>query len=431
MIEGLKVIDLTVHEDARGWFKENWRASWDVITPVQQNMSFNAQKATTRGLHAEPWDKLVTVAAGRVFGGWMDLREGSPTFGDTYTHEIGPDTAVFVPRGVANGFQALVDDTVYSYLVADYWSADAQYVNVSYKNIDWPLEPINVSKKDQAHPMTAEPMKAKKILVTGANGQLGRALRAVFPDAELCPREEFDITNPPERHWRNYSAIINAAAFNAVDQAEDDRATAWQVNAQGPANLARIAAANDLTFVHVSTDYVFDGTKDEYTEDDPVAPLNFYGATKAAGDTAASTAPKHYIVRTQWVYGDGSNFVDTMANLQRQGVQPQVVHDQVGRVTSAADLAKAIRHLLAVKPAYGIYNVTGTGDAVGRDEIAMAIFIALGGDPADITPTTTAKYHGDAPHARRPSRSVLSTNKIEATGFTPTNWRVGLALYLA
>lgn len=433
MIDGVRVLDLSVHSDDRGWFKENWRRNWiGDFRPVQQNVAHNASAATTRGLHAEPWDKLVSVASGRVFGAWLDLREGSATFGQTYTREIGPGTAVFVPRGVANGYQTLADDTTYLYLVNDHWSADATYVNVSYRNIDWPLKPRHLSAKDLAAPMTADPIPARKILVTGADGQLGRALRtALGPRGDFYARAEFDITDPPELNYRQYSAIINAAAYNQVDQAETERAQAWYVNAEGPANLARIATEHDLTFVHVSTDYVFDGRKESYAEDDPVAPLNFYGATKAAGDTAATTAPKHYVVRTQWVYGEGGNFVDTMRDLASRDIKPQVVHDQVGRLTWAKDLAEAIVHLLDTRAEYGIYNVTGTGDAVGRDQIAMAIFIALGHDPAEVHPISTADYHGDQPHAERPPRSVLDTARIEATGFTPTNWRVGLALYLA
>lgn len=433
MIEGLKVIDLSVHEDPRGWFKENWRRGWvDGFTPVQQNVSFNREKGTTRGLHAEPWDKLVTVATGRVFGAWYDLREGSPTFGETQTIEITPAVAVFVPRGVANGFQSLIDDTTYLYLVNDHWSASATYTNISYRVIDWPLEPINVSEKDLRHSTEPTPMPAKKILVTGAQGQLGRALREVLGErGEFHGRDTFDITNPPELDYRQYAAMINAAAYNNVDEAENDRATAWAVNAHGPARLAEIARVNDLTLVHVSTDYVFDGARDSYDEAAPVAPLNFYGASKAAGEVGAAGVDKHYVVRTQWVYGDGGNFVDTMRGLAERGVEPRVVHDQVGRVTAATDLARAIVHLLDTRAEYGVYNVTGTGDAVGRDEIAMSIFIALGHDPAEVHPVTGDEFYGDRPHAVRPARTVLDTSKIEATGFTPTNWRVGLALYLA
>lgn len=433
MIEGLHVIDLTVHEDPRGWFKENWRRNWvDGFTPVQQNVSYNRQRGTTRGLHAEPWDKLVTVATGRVFAAWYDLREGSPTFGDSHTLEITPDVAVFVPRGVANGFQTLIDDTTYLYLVNDHWSADQTYTNISYRLIDWPLPPANVSDKDESHPLTAEPVPAKKILVTGADGQLGRALREVLGSrGEFHGRGTFDITSPPELKWRDYAAIINAAAYNDVDGAEHDRARAWAVNAAAPARLARIARTHDLPIVHVSTDYIFPGSDDDYTEDASPAPLNFYGATKAAGEEAVRGVDKHYVVRTQWVYGDGRNFVDTMRAQARKGVTPKVVHDQVGRVTSAQDLAQAIVHLLDTRAEYGIYNVTGTGDAVGRDEIAMSVYIALGHDPSKVHPVTSAEFYGDRPHAPRPARTVLDTAKIEATGFTPGNWRVGVALYLA
>ena len=437
MIEGLQVLDLAVHEDARGWFKEAWqrtrmtREGLPDFRPVQSNVVHNATAGTTRGLHAEPWDKLVTVGTGRVQGGWVDLREGSPTYGETHTVEIGPGTAVFIPRGVANGYQVLEDGTTYLYLVNDHWSADAQYVNVSHTLIDWPLEPVNLSEKDAALGTELQPVPPRKILVTGANGQVGRALRKVLPDAEFLPHADFDVTAPPERPWRQYRAIINCAAYTAVDQAETDAATAWHVNARGPAQLARIAAENNLTLVQLSTDYVFDGVTDRpYREDDAIAPLNVYGASKAAGEMAASTAPRHYIVRSSWVVGEGRNFVDTMRDLAERDIRPQVVHDQKGRPTFASELARGIAHLLEVEPEYGIYHLTGGGDEVGFDELAMAVYTGLHHDPDMVTPVSTAQYFDGKAHARRPSISTLDTAKIEATGFVPQNWRVGLALYL-
>ena len=437
-IEGLIVLDLAVHADERGWFKESWQRARMTgeglpdFRPVQSNVAFNATAGTTRGLHAEPWDKLVTVGTGRVQGGWVDLREGSRTFGETESAEIGPGTAVFVPRGVANGYQALEDDTTYLYLVNDHWSPDAPYVNVSHRLVDWPLEPVNLSDKDLANPAKLTPVAPRRILVTGADGQVGRALRKVLPDAEFCTREEFDITDPPERPWRQYAAIINAAAYTDVDGAEDDRATAWRVNAEGPGQLARITTEHNLTLVHLSSDYVFDGDTDRpYTEEDPLSPVSVYGQSKAAGDIAVATAPRHYIVRTGWVVGEGRNFVDTMRGLAEKGVQPQVVHDQKGRPTFAGDLAKGIAHLLTAQPEYGTYHLTGAGDEVGWDEVAMATFTALGQDPDNVHPVSSAQYFAGKRHAPRPSRSTLSTAKIEATGWAPRNWRVGLALYLA
>lgn len=130
-IPGLLIIDIPQHGDNRGWFKENWQREKMVAAglpdfgPVQNNISFNATRGTTRGIHAEPWDKYVSVATGRIFGAWVDLRQGE-AFGATVIVELGPDTAVFVPRGVGNSFQTLEDNTAYTYLVNDHWSADAQ-----------------------------------------------------------------------------------------------------------------------------------------------------------------------------------------------------------------------------------------------------------------------------------------------------------------
>ncbi len=164
-ISGLVVFDLPLHGDARGWFKENWQRAKMLelglpdFGPVQNNMSFNATAGSTRGLHAEPWDKLISLAHGRIFGAWVDLRPG-PGFGTTVTIDMGPDKAVFVPRGVANGYQALEPDTVYSYLVNEHWSPDARdsytYLNLADETvaIDWPipLADAEISAADQAHP---------------------------------------------------------------------------------------------------------------------------------------------------------------------------------------------------------------------------------------------------------------------------------------
>ncbi len=433
-IDGLEIHPLDVHADNRGWFKENW--SGQRLRPVQNNISFNARVGATRGMHAEPWDKWVSVATGRVFAAWVDLREGSETFATKFGVEIGPDTAVFVPRGVANGFQALEDATTYTYLVNARYNPNGAYAYCSYREIDWPLEPTELSEADQKHPPLADAptVPPRKILVTGANGQLGRALRKVYSEreAEFCTRAEFDITHPPARDWNEYRAIINCAAYNDVNGAETERGTAWAVNADAVAGLARIASEHDLTLVHVSSDYVFDGLNTEHTEDELPSPLSAYGASKSAGETAARATPRHYVIRTSWVFGEGANFMATMARLADKGVSPSVVADQRGRPTHADDLAHGIAHLLATKAEYGVYNITSDGDAVGRDEIAMSVFIGVGADPSDVTPVTTAQYAElNGPEAPRPKESTLSLDKIKATGFSPRNWRAALAIYLA
>ncbi len=449
-IEGLVVYDLSVHGDTRGWFKENWQKEKMTAIglpdfgPVQNNVSFNAEKGVTRGLHAEPWDKFVSIGAGSVYGAWCDLREGSTTYGKTFTVTLDPSKAIYVPRGVANGFQALEDNTVYMYLVNDHWSANAQYSNVSIfdesLDLNWPisLDNATVSDKDKAHPnlTDATPIEPKKVLIVGANGQLGQALQALFPDAECADRTTLDISSPDlatARRWRDYSTIINAAAYTAVDQAEtpDGRRTAWEVNASAVANLARVAALHNVTLVHVSSDYVFDGTISEHDENEPFTPLGVYGQSKAAGDIAARATPRHYIVRTSWVIGDGNNFVRTIASLAEKGITPSVVDDQIGRLTFTSDLAAGIKHLLDTQAPYGTYNLSNDGEPVSWATIAKEVYELSGKSQEAVTPVTTAEYYnGKEGTAPRPLQSALKLDKIKATGFTPRNWREALREYL-
>ncbi|MCW2163813.1 dTDP-4-dehydrorhamnose reductase /dTDP-4-dehydrorhamnose 3,5-epimerase [Microbacterium hydrothermale] len=432
-IPGLILLDLPVHGDSRGWFKENWQREKMTASavdlpdfgPVQNNISFNDAVGTTRGIHAEPWDKYVSVATGRIFGAWVDLREGD-SFGTVFTAELDPSVAIFVPRGVGNSYQTLEPDTAYTYLVNDHWSPDATYTFLNLADetaaIAWPipLDEVEISAKDQDHPRLADvvPMPPKKILVTGANGQLGRALRAEFGDhpwIEYATRADLDLTSPDldaARRWRDYGTIINAAAYTKVDAAEtrDGRAEAWAANVTAVAELARIATANGITLVHVSSDYVFDGTKDgAYGTDDVVSPLGVYGQTKAAGDAIVTTVPRHYILRTSWVIGDGANFVRTMASLAERGIDPRVVNDQVGRLTFTTDIASTIRGLLDTAAPFGVYNVTGVGPARTWYDIARDVFAITGHDPERVSGVGTDEYFAASatPVAPRPRNSVL------------------------
>ena len=163
-IPGLFVIDLVINGDNRGWFKENYQAAklealgLPHFNVVQNNFSYNAEKGVTRGLHAEPWEKYISVANGRVFGAWVDLRKGA-TFGRTFTTEINPGKAVFVSRGIANSYQALDANITYAYLVNAHWSPDAQYTLINLfdpeLNIAWPIDKSQaiVSDKDANHPL--------------------------------------------------------------------------------------------------------------------------------------------------------------------------------------------------------------------------------------------------------------------------------------
>lgn len=453
-IPGLLLFDLPVHGDNRGWFKENWQRDKMVVAglpdfgPVQNNISFNDAIGTTRGIHAEPWDKFVSLASGRIFGAWVDLREG-PTFGAVFTAELDPSRAIFVPRGVGNAYQTLDPDTAYSYLVNDHWSPTTEYTFLNLADeasaIAWPipLGEAELSDKDRAHPQLADvvPVSPRKTLVVGAAGQLGLALQKALAGArhvEFATRSEFDLASgdvQTARQWRTYDTIINAAAYTAVDLAETaaGRADAWGANVTGLTALAQVATAHGITLVHVSSDYVFDGAADRaYREDDAVCPLGVYGQTKAAGDAVVATVPHHYIVRTSWVIGEGNNFVRTMASLAERGIDPRVVDDQVGRLSFTDEIARGILHLLSSDAPAGIYNLTGDGEPLSWADIARRVFELSGHDSARITGVTTEEYFASAstPVAPRPGNSVLNLGKIGATGFVPADADASLRAYL-
>ncbi|HEX4774502.1 MAG TPA: NAD(P)-dependent oxidoreductase [Candidatus Saccharimonadales bacterium] len=278
-------------------------------------------------------------------------------------------------------------------------------------------------------------MSDSEIFIVGANGQLGTALKQQYPGAQSADINEMDITKTDSVRsydWSNIKYILNAAAYTNVDRAEtqEGRVAAWSVNAEAVANLVRVAQQNDITIVHISTDYVFDGTKAPHTEDEAFSPLGVYGQSKAAGDIAISLSPKHYVLRTSWVIGEGQNFVRTMLGLGQKGVSPTVVADQVGRLTFTGELVRAIDHLITSQPAYGTYNISNGGDVCSWADITRTIFHEAGFDLA-VTDTTTVEYYtGKEDIASRPLNSEFDLGKIQSTGFMPRDWHDDLREYI-
>lgn len=279
-------------------------------------------------------------------------------------------------------------------------------------------------------------MDSSKFLIVGAGGQLGTALKKQFPDAHAVDSKEFDITDAATVatfDWSGVSVILNAAAYTNVDGAEtpEGRITSWKVNAGGVANLTRAAIKHDLTLVHISSEYVFDGTQSPHTEDEPLSPLGVYAQSKAAGDTAALIHDKTYILRTSWVIGEGKNFVRTMIGLAEKDISPTVVGDQIGRLTFTTTLVDAIDHLLSINAASGIYNVSNGGEPASWADVTRAIFHELGRDDLSVTDTTTAEYFASKPEAApRPLASTFDLGKITAAGLTLRDWRDDLKLYI-
>jgi len=277
-------------------------------------------------------------------------------------------------------------------------------------------------------------MDDRTFVIIGAKGQLGTALREKYPNARAVDSDELDITNAEAVRnfdWSDITTILNAAVYANVDGSEttEGRVAAWRVNATGPRNLAEVAGKHGLTLLHISSDYVFDGTQKVHTEDEPLSPLGVYGQAKAAGDLAVSLTPKHYICRTTWLIGEGKNFVRTMLALGKKGINPTVVGDQIGRLTFTSELVRVVDHLLSNGAAFGTYNATNSGDIVSWAEITRAIFKDAGYDLI-VTDTATKEYYASKEGvAPRPLNSEMDLSKLQATGFESRDWRDDLAEY--
>ena len=278
-------------------------------------------------------------------------------------------------------------------------------------------------------------MNQEEIIIIGSNGQLGTALKEKYPNATAVDYTELDITNTKQLNefdWSKYKIILNAAAYTNVDGAEEKegRINAWKINAIGPANLAKIAIENNLILVHISTDYVFDGTVEIHNENEPYSPLSVYGASKTAGDIAVSQIEKNYILRTSWVIGKGNNFVRTMVNLGSRGINPTVVSDQVGKLTFTSELVRAIDFLIKNNSPYGAYNLTNDGKEASWADVTRTIFEMMNIKNTVIDITTVEYYKGKDGIAPRPLNSVLSLDKIHSTGFESKDWKQELKKYI-
>lgn len=272
-----------------------------------------------------------------------------------------------------------------------------------------------------------------RTLVTGAGGMLGHDLVAVLRarghDVVAATRADLDITSAPAclDAVTGVDAVVNAAAWTAVDDAEAHEAAAFAVNATAAANLARAAQLAGARLVTVSTDYVFAGDADvPYAEDAPVAPRSAYGRTKAAGEWAVRALCRDsLVVRTAWLYGEhGGNFVRTMARLSTAHETLKVVDDQRGQPTWTVDVADAVERLLSAGAPAGVYHATSRGETTWHG-LTRELFSLLGLDPERVLTTTTDEFPRPAP---RPPYSVLGHAAWAAAGLEPLpDWRTSLA----
>ncbi|WP_026884417.1 dTDP-4-dehydrorhamnose reductase [Clostridium akagii] len=275
-----------------------------------------------------------------------------------------------------------------------------------------------------------------KILITGANGQLGREIQKQYgkTDVELLLTDVTDLDITDVLAVNKYvsenkpDVIINCAAHTQVDKCESQLDLATKINTIGPKNLASAAFSIGAEIVQISTDYVFDGEVDKnLTEFDKPNPKSVYGSTKLEGEKLVRALnPKHYIVRTAWLYGDGGNFVKTMLKLSKDHDELKVVNDQIGTPTSTVDLARVIIKLVREKN-YGLFHCTCKGVCSWYD-FALEIF-AIRNINIKVTPCTSEEF---PTAAKRPKYSVLRNYMLElTTGDITRDWKEALKEYLA
>lgn len=476
-ITGLLIVRLGVQHNDDGWFKENWHREKMValglpdFTPVQQNVTQLVSRGITRGFYAEPWDRLISVLQGRAMMAWVDLREGTG-FGRVFTLDVDRGTSVFVPRGVAQAHQVLEDNTIMGFLLEHHWTPQARhrygFVNVfdPALGITWPIgrERATVAHRDTLLPalVDTKPIPPRRILVAGTETRLGRALLAELPNAiglttaqlELNARgfddpdfdtPDFDTpTAPPSRSatqsasWTRsaprapgaaqpadgqvdlsaFDTIINAWGETGNGIAGAPRVTdTWAAAAARSHRLSDIARRHGLRYVHVSADPVFDSSAPEQPETEPVSLLDPHGQSLAAGEVVAAGLARHLVVRTGWVIGRGEGFLESLVTAGRRGERRDLVADRHGRITFAHHLAAGITHLLDSGAASGTYNVTGDGRVTTWGDVAHRIFRMIGADVSDLHEVPAGSVPGGPP----PASTVLSLEKVKATGFRPSH----------
>lgn len=436
--------------DNRGYFESVTKEELESLgfNGIYQVSNSLSGKGIVRGLHyqIDPYcqAKVVRCHRGAVLDVVVDIRKDSPSYGKWTSVELTPENGrmLYVPRGFAHGFVSLKDDTLFEYYVDNKYMPrmeDGILWNDPELNINWDeifkeydiKEPVLSEKDKFRHGLKEnkteffrEPIR---FLITGVNGQLGydivRELEERGCHEYYAPkRQELDITNREQVmdvvKKYNPDVIIHCAAWTAVDKAEDNEEEVNKINVLGTKNLTDASIEVGAKIMYMSTDYVFDGTKDGYYhENDLVNPKNVYGKTKYLGEEEVRRNPNHFITRISWVFGiNGNNFIKTMLKLSENHKELNVVNDQIGSPTYTVDLAKLLVEMAHTNK-YGTYHVNNDGYCSWA-EFAKYI-MESNGKNTTINPVSTEEYINitKTKQAYRPRNSKLSKDKLVASGF--------------
>ena len=454
-IEGLCIIEPTVFGDNRGFFLESYsKKEFEEIGITEEFVQDNhskSKKGVLRGLHFQTkhsQGKLVRVIKGSVYDVAVDIRKGSKTYGKWYGIELSAENKkmFYIPAGFAHGFLTLEDETEFQYKCTDIYAP--QYDSgIMYDdkdlNIDWKLEEygiteLTLSEKDKKHQSFkeyTENYQGDYVLLTGANGQLGQDFQKLFDKLGVkyiaTDYQELDITDKEKiKEYienNNFTVVINCAAYNNVDRAEEEVEKCYALNTYAPKNLAEICKEKNIIFVTYSTDFVFDGEKEiPYTEEDIPNPLSVYSKAKLEGEKYSLKYEKTFLIRTSWVFGMGNNnFCKQVINWSKDRDILKIVDDQVSSPTYSKDLAEYSWELIQTDR-YGLYHLSNDGEA-SKFEQAQYILKKIGWNGI----LERAKTKDFPLPARRAEYSKLDSSKLEKViNKKIPHWKSGIDKFL-
>lgn len=438
-LQGIYIIEPLVFEDSRGFFLESYnKDEFEKIgitaNFIQDNHS-KSKKGTLRGLHFQTkyfQAKLIRVIKGKILDIVVDIRKNSSTYGKWCGTELSAENKkmLYIAKGFAHGFLALEDDTEIEYKCDEFYAP--QYDSGIMWNdkdiaIDWNFEKyglkeedIVLSEKDKKHQSFkkyTEKYIGENVLLTGANGQLGQDFQKLLDKLGIkytaTDYRELDVNDKDKVKKfvdnNNFTMIINCAAYNNVDKAEEEPEKCYALNYYVPKYLAEICKEKNIVFVTYSTDFVFDGEKEiPYTEEDTPNPLSIYSKAKLEGERYSLNYEKSFVIRTSWVFGMGNNnFCKQVINWSKGKGKLRIVDDQISSPTYSKDLAEYSWELIQTDK-YGLYHLSNDGEA-SKFEQAQYILKKIGW--AGIL--ERAKTEEFPVPAKRAQYSKLDSNKIE------------------
>ena len=456
-IAGLYILEPTVFGDERGFFLETYsKKEFEEIGIfdefVQDNHS-KSKKGVLRGLHFQTkhsQGKLVRVIKGSVYDVAVDIRKDSSTYGKWYGVELSAENKkmFFIPKGFAHGFLTLEDETEFQYKCTDFYvpQYDSGIIwNDKDININWNFEKyglkekdIVLSEKDKKHQSFKEYTEkyiGENVLLTGADGQLGQDFQKLLDKLGIkyttTDYKELDVTDKEKVkefvNNNNFTMIINCAAYNNVDKAEEEPEKCYALNSHVPKYLAEICKEKNIVFVTYSTDFVFDGEKEiPYIEEDIPNPLSIYSKAKLEGERYSLEYEKSFVIRTSWVFGMGNNnFCKQVINWSKGKDKLRIVDDQISSPTYSKDLAEYSWKLVQTDK-YGLYNLSNDGEA-SKFEQAQYILKKIGWSGI----LERAKTMDFPLPAKRTEYSKLDSSKLERViDKKIPHWKSGIDRFL-